>query len=178
MKNALIAFVSISAICGVLIQLSFSNPSSTAVASNPQEQATPEAKPEPGKQVQPSPTPVEQTPSVEQPSSEEQASTEGAEPTGTANSAGILGMVMVDQAKLSAEQKAAFQTYLQTANLPPTKIGNKCQYYGKPAVWCLLLDPTLAQQIYERLKAQPIFGSLVELKEVGRINGPDKNVKK
>jgi hypothetical protein len=80
-----------------------------------------------------------------------------------------LKMVMVDQAQLSDNQRTAFQRYLQTANLPPTKIGNRCQYYGKPQVWCLLLDPSLAQQVYQKLRDQPVFGTATEIKEVRRL---------
>lgn len=79
---------------------------------------------------------------------------------------GVLNMVMIDQAQLSTEQRQAFQQYLRTANLPPTKIGDRCQYYGRPQIWCLLLDPDRAQQVYQQLKDQPIFGTATEMKEV------------
>lgn len=82
---------------------------------------------------------------------------------------GVLAMVMVDQSKLSGEQKQAFQQYLQTANLPRTKIGDRCQFYGRPDVWCLLLDPELGRRIFEQLKAQESFGAAVEVNEVGRL---------
>ncbi|MDX2228411.1 MAG: hypothetical protein NW220_02145 [Leptolyngbyaceae cyanobacterium bins.349] len=85
---------------------------------------------------------------------------------------GTLKMVMVDQAQLSPNQRTAFQRYLQTANLPPTKVGNRCQFYGKPQVWCLLLDPSVAQQVYQQLKGQPVFGSATEIKEVRRLREP------
>lgn len=85
---------------------------------------------------------------------------------------GVLKMVMVDQAQLSTNQRSAFQRYLQTANLPSTKVGNRCQYYGKPQVWCLLLDPNIAQQVYQQLKSQPVFGSATEIKEVRRLREP------
>lgn len=85
---------------------------------------------------------------------------------------GVLKMVMVDQAQLSTNQRSAFQRYLQTASLPRTKVGNRCQYYGKPQVWCLLLDPNIAQQVYQQLKSQPVFGSATEIKEVRRLREP------
>lgn len=85
---------------------------------------------------------------------------------------GTLNMVMIDQAQLSSNQRSAFQRYLQTANLPATKVGNRCQYYGKPQVWCLLLDPSLAQQVYQKLKQQPVFGAATEIKEVRRLREP------
>lgn len=79
---------------------------------------------------------------------------------------GVLSMVMIDQAQLSPDQRQAFQQYLRTANLPHTKIGERCQYYGRPQIWCLLLDPTQAQQVYQQLKDQPTFGTATEIKEV------------
>lgn len=82
---------------------------------------------------------------------------------------GTLKMVMIDQAQLSSNQRSAFQRFLQSANLPPTKVGNRCQYYGKPQVWCLLLDPGVAQQVYNQLRNQPAFGSAIEIKEVRRL---------
>lgn len=85
---------------------------------------------------------------------------------------GHLKMVMLDQAQLSNNQRSAFQQYLRTANLPPTKIGRRCQYYGKPQVWCLLLDPAQAQQVYQQLKDQPVFGFATELKDVRRLREP------
>ncbi len=85
---------------------------------------------------------------------------------------GTLKMVMVDQAQLSASQRNAFQRYLQTANLPRTKVGERCQYYGRPQVWCLLLDHGVAERVYQQLKGQPSFGSIAEIKEVRRLREP------
>jgi len=85
---------------------------------------------------------------------------------------GTLSMVMIDQAQLSSNQRSAFQRYLQTASLPRTKVGDRCQYYGKPQVWCLLLDQGQAQQVYQQLKSQPAFGSATEIKTVRRIREP------
>jgi hypothetical protein len=82
---------------------------------------------------------------------------------------GTLKMVMIDQAQLSSNQRSAFQRFLQSANLPRTKVGNRCQYYGKPQVWCVLLDPSVAQQVYNQLRNQPAFGSATEIKEVRRL---------
>ena len=79
---------------------------------------------------------------------------------------GVLNMVMIDQAQLTPDQRQAFQQYLRSANLPRTKIGERCQYYGRPQIWCLLLDPTQAQQVYQQLKDQPAFGTATEIKEV------------
>ena len=90
----------------------------------------------------------------------------------TPSNNGILKMVMVDQTQLSASQRSAFQQYLQTANLPPTKIGDRCQFYGRPQVWCLLLDPSLAQQVYQKLREQPGFGTATEIKDVRRLREP------
>ncbi len=84
----------------------------------------------------------------------------------TSPSRGVLKMVMIDQAQLSPDQRQAFQQYLRTANLPRTKIGERCQYYGRPQIWCLLLDPPQAQQVYQQLKEQPTFGTATEIKEV------------
>jgi hypothetical protein len=83
-----------------------------------------------------------------------------------------LKMVMVDQAELTSSQRSTFQRYLETANLPPTKIGKRCQYYGKPQIWCLLLDPSVAEQVYQQLSRQPSFGSAAKIQTVHRIRGP------
>jgi hypothetical protein len=85
-----------------------------------------------------------------------------------------LEMVMVDQAQLSSAQRSTFQRYLQTANLPNTKIGNRCQYYGKPDVWCLILDPPLANQVYQQLKQQADFRSGLDIKPVRRLRSPER----
>lgn len=82
---------------------------------------------------------------------------------------GVLKMVMVDQAQLSSSQRQAFQQFLRVANLPRTQVGDRCQYYGKPQVWCLLLNPVIAQQVYQKLREQPAFASFAEIKEVRRL---------
>ena len=87
---------------------------------------------------------------------------------------GTLKMVMVDQAQLSSSQRDAFQRYLQTANLPRTKVGKRCQYYGKPQVWCLLLDPAVAEQVYQKLSKQP-FGSAADIQTVHRLKAPERS---
>jgi len=81
----------------------------------------------------------------------------------------VLKMVMVDQEQLSSNQRQAFQRFLQSANLPRTKVGNRCQYYGRPQIWCLLLDPSVAEQVYQKLREQSAFGAAAEIKEVRRI---------
>lgn len=88
---------------------------------------------------------------------------------------GDLTMVMVDQSRLSSTQRKVFQQYLQTANLPRTKVGNRCQFYGKPNVWCLLLDHPLAQQVYNQLRKQREFGAATTIKEVRRLNAPERS---
>ncbi|NJP08521.1 MAG: hypothetical protein HC866_02810 [Leptolyngbyaceae cyanobacterium RU_5_1] len=85
-----------------------------------------------------------------------------------------LQIVMIDQTQLSASQRSAFQRYLQTASLPPTKIGKRCQYYGKPQVWCLILDPAVAEKVYQQLSSQS-FGSLAEMKPVRRLRGGERS---
>ncbi len=92
-----------------------------------------------------------------------------AQPSASAAQREVMKMVMIDQQQLTASQREAFQRYLQTANLPRTQVGKRCQYYGKPQVWCLLLEPTLAQQVYQQLRSQSEFGSATEIKEVRRI---------
>jgi hypothetical protein len=87
---------------------------------------------------------------------------------------GTLNIVMVDQAQLSATQKEAFQRFLQTANLPHTKVGKSCQYYGKPQIWCLLLDPPIADQVYQQISRQS-FGSAASIKPVRRLRAPEKS---
>jgi hypothetical protein len=82
---------------------------------------------------------------------------------------GVLKMVMVDQSQLSGSQREAFQRYLQTADLPRTQVGKRCQYYAKPQVWCLLLNPNLAEQVYQKLRGQAAFGAAADIKEVRRI---------
>jgi hypothetical protein len=86
----------------------------------------------------------------------------------------VLQMVMVDQAQLSATQRTEFQQYIQTANLPHTKVGKRCQYYGKPDVWCLILDAPVANQVVQQLSKQS-FSSKVEVKPVRRLKAPEKN---
>jgi hypothetical protein len=86
-----------------------------------------------------------------------------------------LRMVMVDQAKLSNEQRDGFQRYLQTANLPHTKIGKRCQYYTKPQVWCLILDPPVAERVYNQLKQEKAFNAALDMKPVRRLRVPDRN---
>lgn len=85
-----------------------------------------------------------------------------------------LKMIMVDQSRLNANQRQAFQHFLQTANLPRTKVGQQCRYYGKPQVWCLLLDPPIAEKIFQQLKPQP-FGSAADIKTVHRFRGAEKS---
>ncbi len=85
-----------------------------------------------------------------------------------------LKMVMVDQAQLNDRQRQAFQHFLQTANLPHTKIGQRCQFYGRPQVWCLLLDPPVAERVFQQLKPQP-FGAAVDIKTVHRFRGAEKS---
>lgn len=84
-----------------------------------------------------------------------------------------LKMVMVDQSQLNDRQRQAFQRFLQTANLPHTKIGQRCQYYGKPQVWCLLLDPPVAERVFQQLKPQS-FGAAVDIRTVRRFRGAEK----
>jgi hypothetical protein len=85
-----------------------------------------------------------------------------------------LQMVMVDQAQLSGSQRSTFQRYLETANLPSTKIGKRCQYYGKPDIWCLILDPPLAKQVYQQLKQQKTFSPALDMKPVKRLRSPER----
>lgn len=85
-----------------------------------------------------------------------------------------LKMVMVDQAQLNDSQRQAFQRFLQTANLPHTKIGQRCQFYGRPQIWCLLLDPPIAERVFRQLKPQP-FGAAVDMKTVRRFRGAEKS---
>lgn len=84
-----------------------------------------------------------------------------------------LKMVMVDQSRLNDSQRQAFQRFLQTASLPRTKIGQRCQYYGKPQVWCLLLDPPVAERVFQQLKTQS-FGTAVDIRTVRRFRGAEK----
>jgi hypothetical protein len=86
----------------------------------------------------------------------------------------VLQMVMVDQTQLSSSQRNAFQQYIQTASLPVTKVGKRCQYYGKPDVWCLILDAPVANQVFQQISRQP-FGSAASVKAVRRLRAPEKN---
>jgi hypothetical protein len=91
--------------------------------------------------------------------------------TGARSSDGnALRMIMVDQSQLNTNQREAFQRFLQTANLPPTKIGKQCQFYGRPQVWCLILDPPVAERVFQQLKPQS-FGSAAEIKPIRRFRG-------
>ena len=94
--------------------------------------------------------------------------------TPKAQSSEVLRMVMVDQTQLSSNQRNAFQQYIQTANLPSTKVGKRCQYYGKPDVWCLVLDAPVANQVFQEISRQP-FGSAASVKSVRRLRAPEKN---
>ena len=94
--------------------------------------------------------------------------------TPKAQSSEVLRMVMVDQTQLSSNQRNAFQQYIQTASLPSTKVGKRCQYYGKPDVWCLVLDAPVANQVFQEISRQP-FGSAASVKSVRRLRAPEKN---
>ncbi|MGQ9870998.1 hypothetical protein [Leptodesmis sp.] len=74
---------------------------------------------------------------------------------------------------MNDSQRQAFQRFLQTASLPRTKIGQRCQYYGKPQVWCLLLDPPVAERVFQQLKTQS-FGTAVDIRTVRRFRGAEK----
>lgn len=86
----------------------------------------------------------------------------------------VLQMVMVDKAQLSSSQRNAFQQYIQTAKLPSTKVGKRCQYYGKPDVWCLILDAPVANQVFQQISRQS-FGSAASVKSVRRLRAPEKS---
>lgn len=96
-----------------------------------------------------------------------------------------MQMVMVDKAKLDAKGVAAFESYLRTASLPQSPVINeniggsaRCQYYGRPQIWCLLLEGSTAQNVYNELKGQQTFASAVEMKSVRRLKEPsDKHPK-
>ncbi len=90
---------------------------------------------------------------------------------GIAKAETSLQIVMVNQAQLSSSQRSAFQQYIQTANLPPTKVGKRCQYYGKPEVWCLILDAPVANQVLQQLSRQP-FGSAASSQPIRRLGTP------
>ncbi len=94
--------------------------------------------------------------------------------TPKAQSGEVLKMVMVDQTQLSSNQRSAFQQYIQTASLPSTKVGKRCQYYSKPDVWCLVLDAPVANQVFQQISRQP-FGSAASLKPVRRLRSPEKS---
>ncbi|MBM0741379.1 hypothetical protein JOY44_07060 [Phormidium sp. CLA17] len=94
--------------------------------------------------------------------------------TPKAQSNEVLQMVMVDQTQLSSSQRSAFQQYLQTVSLPSTKVGKRCQYYGKPNVWCLILDAPVANQVFQQISRQP-FGSAASVKPVRRFRSPEKS---
>lgn len=102
-------------------------------------------------------------------------STAIAQPAPRSNNPDPLSMVMVDQAQLSDTQRNAFQRFLQTANFPRTKVGKRCQFYGKPDVWCLLLDKSMAQKVYNQLRQQREFGTAAALKEVRRLTSPERS---
>lgn len=75
-------------------------------------------------------------------------------------------LVMVDQAKLSSEQRSQFEGLLSTANFPATEVGKRCQYHGRPEVWCLVLSPTKASAVYAQLQQ---FGEAAVNKKVRRF---------
>lgn len=58
-------------------------------------------------------------------------------------------MVSVDRATLTAAQSAALSRLIP--QLPRTQVGKQCQYYGKPSIWCLLLDAGTASQVQQQL---------------------------
>lgn len=58
-----------------------------------------------------------------------------------------LTMVMVDQSTWQHDRRYQFADWVNAQNFPPTQVGKRCQYYGKPAVWCLLLTADQANQV-------------------------------
>jgi len=157
-KNAPVVFGSILFfLCGGIVYLSTSTTATTVAVgagSNPE--------------VQPSPDTSQQPPQPEPDESNANSEGNNLQPVAEGD---FLMMVMVDQEKMNGDQKAAFQRYLQSANLPKTRVGERCQYYKRPEVWCLLLDPEVAQKVYEQLRGQSAFSQFVEQKEVRRIRG-------
>ena len=86
---------------------------------------------------------------------------------------GRLKLVLVDQAKLSSAQQRAFQRFVQQANFPPTRVGDRCRYHGKPQIWCLLLEPATADAVYQRLIQTGEFGQATEIRPVRPLRSPD-----
>lgn len=87
---------------------------------------------------------------------------------------GVLKLVMVDQAQLSSGQRQAFQRFVQQANFPPTRVGDRCRYHGKPQVWCLLLEPATAEAVYQRLIQQNEFRRATAIRTVRPLRSPDQ----
>lgn len=81
-----------------------------------------------------------------------------------ASATNVLCMVAIDTSKLSPEQSQALEEI--TPTLPKTKIGKRCQYYGKPQVWCLLLDPAIAMDTQAKLSQ---FSGSLWNKQVRRL---------
>lgn len=77
---------------------------------------------------------------------------------------GAKQMVMVDRATLTSTQSSTLDNLIP--QLPRTSVGKRCRFYGKPAVWCLLLDGNQANQVKNRLVQA---GVPAEVREVRRI---------
>ncbi len=73
-------------------------------------------------------------------------------------------MVSVDRSILTEAQAAALDRVIPW--LPRTQVGARCQFYGKPQIWCLLLDAQTAADVQRKLQAA---GIPAETKPVNRI---------
>ena len=73
-------------------------------------------------------------------------------------------MVSVDRSTLTAAQSAALSRLIP--QLPRTQIGQRCQFYGKPSIWCLLLDANTAARVQQTLQSA---GIPAQTREVPRL---------
>jgi hypothetical protein len=79
-----------------------------------------------------------------------------------------LCMVMVDKDKLSSNKVTEFESFLETANFPSTKVGKRCQYYGRPNVWCLILPADESNSVFGKLQS---FSEAASNKTVKKFHG-------
>lgn len=91
-----------------------------------------------------------------------------------ANSQASLLMVSVDRALLSRDEVSNFEHFINSTALPKTKIGEKCRYYGRPQVWCLILDDSQAREVFSLLQKQS-FNRATKLAPVRRLKAPERS---
>ena len=78
-------------------------------------------------------------------------------------------IVMVDTTQLSTASREYFNSVLKLNQIPPTAIGERCTYYGKPDIWCnVQKDEVQAKWIYDYLNDHSLEGK-VKMQGIRRL---------